>query len=155
MKGTLHRFAYLSECTLGWLEFGTLRLASIERPWITNPKGMGGMPRLSCIPDGQYRVMPHNSHRFPDTYCIANELCGVYASVVPDANEGWGRSAVLIHAGNSVQDVIGCIAVGTKHAMYDGDHCILESRKAMETLRKLLGRTNHTLEIRPSKGTEK
>src|SRR5690349_8210970 len=103
MNGTLTRFAYLPNCTLGWLEFPNLKVATIERPWMPNPKGPGGMPTQSCIPDGQYRVIPHNSEKFPETYCLANELNGVYVAIKP-AGQAWGRSAVLIHAGNRVTD---------------------------------------------------
>src|ERR1700741_3583645 len=152
MKGTLSRFAYLNDCTLGWLEFGPLKLATIERPWVVNPKGLGGMPRLSCIPDGQYRVVPHDSQKFPETYCLANELLGVWPAIVPVGNKGWGRSAVLIHAGNSAADVIGCVAVGKSHSVWDATHCVLESKKALDSLRVFLGRANHTLEIKPTDG---
>lgn len=152
MKGTLSRFAYLADCTLGWLEFGNLRLATLERPWIVNPKGQGGMPRLSCVPDGQYRLMPHSSEKFPETFCLANELLGVYPAALP-AGQAWGRTAVLIHSGNTAADVVGCVIVGTKHSFWDATHCILESRVALDRLRTCLGRTNHTLQIMPTPGT--
>lgn len=155
MKGTLTRFAYLSSCTLGWLEFGPLRLATMERPWLPNPKGLGGMPKLSCIPDGSYRVYPHNSVKFPETYGVANELLGVWPAIVPSANKGWGRSAVLIHKGNKVADVIGCIAIGLAHKTEDDYHYITDSAKALVQLQKFLGRDKHSLVIQPMAGTVK
>lgn len=152
MKGTLSRFAYLSDCTLGYLEVGGLKLATLERPWIENPKGLGGMPRASCIPDGNYRIMPHDSTKFPMTFAIANELMGVYAGAIP-TGQAWGRTAVLIHAGNTVADVVGCIIVGTRHSQWQGTHCIIESQIALHQLQSILGRANHTLEIKPTIGT--
>lgn len=154
MKGILTRFAYLPNCTLGWMEYGPLRLATMERPWIPNPKGAGGMPKRSCVPDGQYRVMPFSGSKFTDVYCLANELLGVWPTAVPNANDGWGRAAILIHAGNTVDNVIGCIAVGDKHVMQAGEHIILNSKAALAKLCEFLGKTNHTLQIRPSYGTQ-
>lgn len=153
MLGELTRFAYLSTCTLGTLHFGALKLATIERPWIPHPDGLGGRQRQSCIPDGTYTVRPWNSPRFPDTYILQNEELGVYRQPgdIPPG-QTWGRSAILIHVGNYVSDVVGCIAVGTRHA--HDRLMVLDSRAAMNDLRAMLGRENHKLIIRPIAGTQ-
>jgi hypothetical protein len=142
------RFAYLESCTLGWLLIGDLRLATLERPWLPNPKGQGGMPQVSCIPDGLYDVRPHHSEKFPETFAIVNPKRGVYLQPgdIP-AGQQWGRSAILIHAGNSVRDVIGCIAIGMKHRSAETPY-IEDSRVALGKLRALLGRDSATLQIR-------
>ncbi|MBX6381456.1 MAG: hypothetical protein IRZ07_00575 [Microbispora sp.] len=153
MIGELTRFAYLRSCTLGMLRFGELELATIERPWIPNPAGPGGRPRESCIPDGMYTVRPHASQRFPNTYALINHALGVYyqpGDVPP--GQPWGRTAILIHVGNSVQDVIGCIAVGMHHAAEQ--LMVVDSRIAMDRLRNVLGRDTHQLIIRPVAGTQ-
>lgn len=152
MNITLTRFAYLSSCTLGELVAGPLTLATLERPWRENPEGPGGIPKESCVPDGQYLIKPWNSERFPDTYILLNNVLGVYEqpALIPQRQK-FGRSAILIHAGNTVQDVIGCIAVGTEHG---GGNTVINSRIAMDRLRAVLGiDTFHTLTIRPTSGT--
>lgn len=153
MNGELIRIAYLSTATLGLMRFGDLQLATIERPWIANPAGPGGMPRQSCIPDGTYTLASHNSQHFPNTFILSNNVLGVYTQpgLIP-AGQGWGRSAILIHAGNTVQDVIGCIAVGAAHVP---DRCmVVDSRNSLDKLRALLGRDLHRLTIRPTAGTQ-
>lgn len=64
---------------------------TVEKAWKNNER------RVSCIPDGTYKIIPHNTERFPKTYEV---------TAVP------GRDAILVHAGNSERDVEGCIAVG-------------------------------------------
>lgn len=144
MNVTLDRFAYMPGVTLGWLHVVTLRLATLERPWLPNSEGLGGTLRESCVPDGEYNLLPHSSDRFPDTYVLVNEALGVYRDTRP-AGQTWGRTAILIHVGNFVTDVVGCIAVGTHHG---GITSVTDSRIAMARLRELLGRDKHTLTIR-------
>lgn len=153
MIAVLERFAYLESCTLGWLSVASLRVATIERPWIPNAVGRGGIPRVSCVPDGLYNVRPHTSEKFPNTYALINHDLGVYYQPgdIP-AGQAWGRSAVLIHAGNFVTDVIGCIAVGLAHSDDMAAHSIKDSRAALDKLRGVLGRGSSMLQIRPSAG---
>jgi hypothetical protein len=151
----LVRFAYLSTCTLGWLTVANHRFATIERPWIHEPTGPGGRRRESCVPDGEYTVRPHTSSRFVDTYALVNPQLGVwYQPWELPVRQSWGRSAILIHAGNRVADVIGCIAVGLRHTAFSGEHAVLESQNALAQLRAMLGKDKHSIAIRPTRGTE-
>lgn len=150
----LTRIAYLPTCTLGWLDADNIKLATIERPWIPNTVGPGGARRESCVPDGTYLVRPHTSDKFPDTYALVNPQLGVWYQ--PDdmpTGQSWGRSAILIHSGNRVTDVIGCIAVGIRHSMTSAEHLVLESKKALDQLRQILTKSTHSLQIRPTSGT--
>lgn len=151
----LVRFAYLENCTLGWLDVDTLKLATIERPWIVNPQGPGGKRRESCVPDGQYLVRPHTSARFPGTYALINTQLGVWHQPgdIPEG-QAWGRSAILIHRANVVANIIGCIAVGLRHGFFADEHGVLDSKLALNELRAVLKQEKHSLVIRPSKGTE-
>jgi Family of unknown function (DUF5675) len=153
---TLTRFAYLHECTLGWLVFNSLRLATIERPWITNPSGPGGKRMQSCVPDGSYLLSPHDSEKFPQTYVLSNPTLGVFVNPSDiSSNADWGRSAVLIHQGNKVDDVVGCIAVGEAHGIVSGQHWVNASAQALKRLRDVLVRTDtHQLDIVPFVGAK-
>jgi hypothetical protein len=147
------RVAYLRTCTFGVLRVGDLVLETLERPWIENPAGPGGVRRESCVPDGKYDLIPHSSQTFPDTYALINRTLGVYYQPfeIPQGQR-WGRSAILIHAGNFVSDVIGCIAVGMRRD--EKAQCLVDSRVAMNKLRSVLGRDKHSLMIRPIAGTK-
>lgn len=139
MNGELERFAYIEEYTLGWMTWDGLRLATIERPWIKNPKGKGGMHAESCVPEGVYQVRPHTSAKFPGTYVLVNPYLGVWEGAAP-GGQTWGRSGILLHPGNTAKDVIGCIAVGEEHTGH-GVGVILHSQAAMDHLRTALGRS--------------
>jgi hypothetical protein len=149
----LTRWHYGPDCTLGWLEHDGLKLATIERPWLANPAGVGGMPRQSCIPDGEYRIEPFTGSRFTDVFRLSNPDLGVYPDAVP-AGQRFGRHSILIHAGNFVEDVIGCVAVGSRHTITNSAHQVTLSRDALLALREAMRVTpEQTLTIRPFGGT--
>lgn len=148
MNLVLRRSTGDGERTTGILQVNGQIFASMERPWIPNPAGHGGMPRKSCVPPGIYRVDPWHSANFPETYILTNPELGVYRQPgdVPNGQK-WGRSAILIHVANRVRDVIGCIGVGMEHGKLQGEPAVLRSVMAMRELNKILNRGSHTLEI--------
>src|SRR5690606_2863771 len=137
MHLVLTRYAYLNTHTQGRLWSTEGELETIERPWIPNPSGRGGVLSQSCIPDGEYRLIPHHSQRFPNTYALVNESLGVYYQFRPQG-QPWGRTAILMHVGNRVRDIIGCIAVGLVPGVLEGEPAVLRSRDAMDRLRSWL-----------------
>jgi hypothetical protein len=156
----LVRIAYLPDVTLGWLTAGDLRLATLEEPWRPDPDGPGGQRREgalleSCVPDGTYRLSPHSSQRWPNVWRLSNPRLGVYdwPGEIP-RGQPWGRSAILIHNGNTAADILGCILVGRRHGRLNDQHAVLQSTDALNALRQTLGvGTAHTLTIRPVAGT--
>ena len=159
MEGTLIRIAYLPNVTLGWMTFGDLRVATLEEAWSPDPDGPGGQKRESektesCIPDGRYKVVPHSGTRQKEVWALVNPQLGVYRwpGDIP-IKQPFGRSAILINAGNDIDDIMGCIAVGSKHAILEGRYWVLESQKTLELLRAKLGRSEHELVIRSTVGT--
>jgi hypothetical protein len=148
VKLTLLRSNGDTERTTGILQANGAIFATMERPWLPNPVGEGGIPRKSCVPKGVYKVEPWHSVNFPETYIITNPELGVYRQPgdIPKG-QPWGRSAILIHIGNRVRDVIGCIAVGMEHGHIGGEPAVLRSVMGMRELNKILNRGSHTLEI--------
>jgi hypothetical protein len=144
----LIRHAYLPDVTLGWLVLGGLRLATLERPWKPAEGHNGGQPRVSCVPDGTYELRAHSSPRLPSVWALVNSSLDVHHYPA-----GPGRSTILIHAGNTVYDVVGCIAVGKEHGELDGKPAVLDSRRALTRLREALGGRLPHLQIRPTRGT--
>jgi len=74
------------------------------------------MPKISCIPDGEYICEIVNSLHFGRVYEIKN---------VP------GRSHVLFHSGNTVADTEGCELFGSAVLLDGREMKTVESRKAM------------------------
>lgn len=147
---TLTRFAYLPQLTLGWLVWGPLRLATIERPWIPVPDHRGGKIRESCIPDGEYKLLRHSGPGFRDVFALANPDLDVH--YMPAAR---GRSAILIHAGNRVRDVVGCIAIGRSHGRIEVEPAVIDSQLALNDLRQAWKPLDPlpSLVIQPTAGT--
>jgi len=90
---------------------------TMELPWL------GNQPGHSCIPEGTYNCVPHNSPAHPDTW----EVTGV-----PN------RSAILIHNGNTMEDSEGCILVGSEEGILNGYPAVLHSVATLEKLREIL-----------------
>lgn len=149
----LVRWAYLDDMTLGRLKTPEFELATLERPWAWNPAGPGGEPGASCVPDGRYRLLPHDSEEHRGVYALENAELGVYLASRP-GGQAWGRTEILIHVANRVRELLGCIAVGLKHGRLAGERAVLSSAEAMERLAALLGRVGeHRLTIRATRGT--
>lgn len=157
MKLTLVRHAYLPGVTLGRLYAGSLVLATLEEPWIRNPLGPGGQPREglkheSCVEDGSYELEPHHSLKHPNTWALVNPTLGIWHYAVPP-DLPYGRAAILLHTGNTVRDIEGCLLVGMRHGRINGTDAVLDSRNAFAQLQALLGTSPHSLHIRPITGT--
>lgn len=111
---TLKRISENEHGTFGVLLSGDKPLClTLERPWLDNKKN------ISCIPLGTYKCVKYNSEKFKNVW----EVTGV-----PN------RTSILIHAGNSIDDIHGCIAVGCTFM----DYGLSLSRVALENLRHQL-----------------
>jgi len=93
---------------------------AVEPPWKGNERN------VSCIPEGRYEVVRHDSPKFGDVYLVKD---------VP------GRSNILFHAGNYRKDTKGCILPG--HALMDmnkdGQWDVSQSRQTLEQLKQIAG----------------
>jgi|SRR5271163_3036004 len=88
---------------------------TMELPWDDNT------PDQSCIPDGTYNCVPHNSPAHPGTWQVEN---------VP------GRSEILIHTGNTEKDSLGCIIVGQTTGTLNGLPAVLLSKAALTEMQQ-------------------
>ena len=87
-------------------------------------------PPKAIVPPGQYKLRLRWSPRFKrKLFEVAD---------VP------GHTDVLIHPGNTIKDTKGCILVGTTRE----GRAVLQSRKALEELHRLLGDSSAVLEVR-------
>lgn len=144
----LTRFAYLSTCTLGWLEHEGHRWATIERPWVPDDEDRGGKNGISCVPDGTYQLHHHSGPRFSNVFALASDELDV--NLVPINSE---RVGVLIHQANKASELQGCIAVGEYHGTLEGQHAVMRSAMAMSRLRLVLVGDLPKMTIRPTAGT--
>lgn len=123
LKATLTRFSSSEFGTKGILAFdGGFTCKTLELMW------NGNMKNISCVPTGTYKCDLYPSSKFGLVYVLEE---------VPN------RTGILIHAGNFAgaknlghkTDVEGCILVGEKFGVLDGQPAILNSRKTLLALK--------------------
>ncbi len=145
MNITLKRHAYLKDRTMGTLYVGNEEFPTLERPWIKSTAHSGGKNFESCVPDGTYALQPFDSDNHHNVWSLMNADLDVFVHE-PDIH---GRWAILIHIGNYIKDIVGCIAPG----MTGDDHNVWSSGDAINRLRVLLGSEDHLLIIEPKGAT--
>src|SRR3990167_4669472 len=128
----VERFAYTPVGTFGrmFLPSGAI-LFTCEDPDNANKNG------ISCIPEGEYLCLP--SMYYKHNYA-AYEITGVK-----------NRARILIHKGNSDEDVEGCIIVGMEWPAWLGAKglSIGNSAGAFDKFMKEMNGQKFTLVVRP------
>lgn len=108
---------YKSGC-FGVLHIGNEPICvTLEESWLNN------ISNESCIPEGSYKVVKHNGHKYKDVWRIVG------------VNE---RSAILIHWGNTELDTAGCILVGKYFANFGERRGVANSRATLAMLKDML-----------------
>lgn len=109
----------LSQCVVADGHKFVLNFKAIELPWRDNQRF------ISCIPPGDYPAKAIKRASRPNEY-------GIWLPDVPS------RSGIMIHVGNFVRQLNGCIAPGTKFIDIDRDGIIdvTNSRYVMEQLQR-------------------
>jgi Family of unknown function (DUF5675) len=99
----------------------------LELPWIDNQR------KISCIPEGTYKVQSETNVKFGKCYRILN---------VP------GRDGILQHPGNYTKQILGCQLPGLKFTNLDSDSIpdIEQSRVTLDRMLAKLG-DNYVLNI--------
>jgi len=85
---------------------------TLEQEWRPDKNHSGGMNSNSCVPNGIYELISFRRQSGIIVPQLVNPNLGVFrfeTNLPPDG----GRFLILMHPGNSVQDVVGCIASGT------------------------------------------
>lgn len=100
-------------------EEGDFICHSLEREWEDNTV------MISCIPEGVYELVPHDSPKFGATYALIGEGVGLYEG---DAK----RTGILIHKANWAYQLRGCIAPVTDYGILSNKWAGKNSGDAME-----------------------
>ncbi|MGG7581694.1 DUF5675 family protein [Rhizobium sp. Nf11,1] len=128
---TLRRIHTANGATIGVLSGLSHTLYTLEEAWREN------QPKISSIPAGTYQCVPHGwepgaTVSKPKVWQLQN---------VP------GRSAILIHVGNTTKDTEGCILAGMGMMVTQTLSSISDSRIAIDLMRKEIGANPFLLTI--------
>lgn len=115
----LERFAYTPYGVFGRLMFPEFQCFTVERPWLDN------RPRESCIPEGEYDMV---LGRYNRGGYAAYEIVGV-----PN------RSLIKIHIGNTMDDLLGCVAPGKALGWVENKWAVTSSRVAHTEFMEAMG----------------
>lgn len=114
-------------CTAGRFYLpGGQTFFTLERPWLDNKNS------VSCIPLGAYHAKLRQSPHLGLTYWLYD---------VPD------RQFILIHSGNVVAHVLGCIMLGLNRGTMRGERAVFQSVPAVRLFMKIMGGEPFTLEV--------
>jgi hypothetical protein len=127
-----------AERTFGSLHWGTRLLCHTLEPGLNDVKA----PRVD---PGWYLCVPHgwepSELRYKETWALVGH--GVSHQEEP----GIPRCAVLFHHGNLDRNTKGCILVGMRRGVLEGEPAVLDSKTAMNELRDLIGHNPFGLSI--------
>lgn len=114
MNVTIDRFCSCEMGTFGRLSVDGWECYTVERPWLDN------RAHVSCIPPGEYR--------------LALRPSGVVRRTSREAHRsGWevrdvpGRSFIMFHVANSMDDLHGCIGMGDRLGVIGPRWAVLNS----------------------------
>ncbi len=93
---------------------------------------LGNQKNISCIPTGIYHCSYYISERFGQCYRVNS---------VPN------RSDIIIHTGNTVGDIQGCILPGVYYGSYKKLPAVLQSRRAVLEIFSRIGKHDFELII--------
>ncbi len=111
-----------------------LDLHTLEQPWV--PTAPGGEPFNSCVPAGLYQLVPFTRPNGHKVVALINKGLGVYLHKVDRPGAAVGRYLILIHVGNWLKDISGCIAVGENRVTTPAVEgpMVVRSKDAMQKL---------------------
>lgn len=118
----LVRISYSKEGTFGVLIDNEIPFCvTLERPWRDNQVG------ISCIPTGNYICKRVASPKFGNTF----EVMDVQ-----------GRTHILFHSGNIIDDTHGCVITGEEFGILAGKSAVLASGRAFKEFMSKLNNVN-------------
>lgn len=96
----------------------------VERPWRNNK------PYESCVPEGDYDWLPHQSPKYGECYVLSAPTLGVTVY----SQENSIRTVCLLHPANKPSQLQGCLAPGLDFGFLGGEWAVLSSRNAFKIL---------------------
>ncbi len=137
----ISRYAYTKEGTFGVLNVvdqdrTIYQCLTVERPWLNNEA------RVSCIPEGAYKL------NFRESGIVNRTSRGEFTSGYEIAGVR-DRSYIMIHIANSMEDLQGCVGVGSSPSYIHNKWAVGNSRNTFRDFMIIMdsGEEHHTVAI--------
>jgi len=111
MRRIITRDPYTAIATTGKAVINGVTYYTLEQPWRDNEADH------SCVPVGDYDLIPYDSPKHGQTFCLLNVELKIMGSLVLTAAQvanGY-RSFCELHSANWAEQLKGCIAFGFDH----------------------------------------
>lgn len=96
--------------THGVMQIGDIVYHTIEQPYVDNT------PFVSCVPKGEYVLLPYMSQKYGACYTMVNPDLNVYPFKSSPSRPKDGRYLCLfVHRGNYPKNFQGCIGAGLNY----------------------------------------
>lgn len=82
---------------------------SVERPWNDNKRF------VSCVPAGEYKLIPYNSTSYGFVYLLSNPELGVYPFEEQCKSNKDRYGCIFVHKGSYPHNFQGCIGIGDEY----------------------------------------
>lgn len=117
--------------THGWLEIRDDFFNTLEQPYLDN------LPFRSCVPVGEYVLIPYDSPKYGYCHIMVNPELNVYQFEDSPSRPEDGRYLCLfVHRGNYVKNFKGCTGAGVDY-LKDQD-MITSTRETCKIVNKLV-----------------
>ena len=129
MKHYILKRRYFDHGTYSYLyrEDGSKVCCFVEREWCNNE------PYKSCVPEGTYNLVPHNSPKYRECYAMVAPTLGVTIDG-PSI-----RTSCLIHIANKPSQLLGCASPGLDFGFLGDEWSVKSSALAFKALINELG----------------
>ena len=125
-ENRLSRYCYSTQGTFGVLRLRNYndsnkpyKFLTVERPWLDNKAS------VSCIPEGRYELGLRESG------VVARTSGGMFKSGY-EIKDVPGRTFIMMHVANTMDDLEGCVGLGLAPAFIKGKWAVSSSRSAFK-----------------------
>ena len=114
---------------------------SMEQP------DLGNLPYKSCVPQGDYDLIPWTSPKYGPVYIMVNEDLNVYKFENSPGRPDNGRFLCLfVHKGNYPRNFQGCVGAG-RHYLGDADMITATAGTCKKVIQKVIDENSYRLNI--------
>jgi len=116
---------------------GVRYCSTLEPPWIPIDGGKGGKPYESCVPVGEYKLLPYTSDKYGDCFIMVSYENEVFAFEDDMLHKDQRFKCLFAHRGSYVKNFVGCIGLGRSYDLVGNEMGIIDTTITCEKMMHL------------------